>query len=188
LVRQRRQFIHRKAQGKEMIDKHQIKRLLKRLDEILDSNGVKGELCLYGGALMCLVYDARPSTKDVDAVFEPSTKIREAAAQVADEFNLRKDWLNDAVKGFMAEHSQKIIYDWPSLKIYRPEPDYLLAMKALASRVESTDKRDILFLIRKLNLHSPNEVFKIIEKYYPQKRIRPATQFFIEELFENAHD
>ena len=171
-----------------MIDRHQIKKLLQRLDEILGSDGVKGELCLYGGALMCLVYDARPATKDVDAVFEPSTKIREAAAQVADEFNLRKDWLNDAVKGFMAAHTQKIIYDLPNLKIYRPEPDYLLAMKALASRVESTDKKDIHFLIQKSELHSPDEVFKIIENYYPKKRIRPATQFFIEELFGNDHD
>lgn len=32
---------------------------------------------------------------------------------------------------------------------------------------------------------SDDEVFGIIEKYYPRNRIRPVTQFFIEELFEN---
>ena len=168
-----------------MINRKQIKTYLKRLDEVLRNNSVKGELCLYGGALICLLYNARPSTKDVDAVFEPSEKIRKSAEQVAEEFNLRKDWLNDAVKGFVVEHPRKVMFNWPNLKVYRPEPDYLLAMKALASRVEGTDKKDILFLIRELDLKSANDVFNIVEKYYPRQRIRPATQFFIEELFEN---
>ena len=168
-----------------MINRKQIKTYLKRLDEVLRNNSVKGELCLYGGALICLLYNARPSTKDVDAVFEPSEKIRKSAEQVAEEFNLRKDWPNDAVKGFVVEHPRKVMFNWPNLKVYRPEPDYLLAMKALASRVEGTDKKDILFLIRELDLKSANDVFNIVEKYYPRQRIRPATQFFIEELFEN---
>lgn len=28
------------------------------------------------------------------------------------------------------------------------------------------------------------DVFKILAKYYPHERIRPATRFFIEEIFE----
>ena len=32
-----------------------------------------------------------------------------------------------------------------------------------------------------------NEVFSILEKYYPRRQIKPATQFFIEELFESDH-
>lgn len=168
-----------------MIDRDQIKAYLVRLDEILRNNSVKGELCLYGGAIMSLVYNARPSTKDVDAVFEPSDIIRKAADQIAEESNLEKGWLNDAVKGFLVEHPRKILFNWPNLKIYQPEPDYLLAMKAMASRVDSTDKKDIIFLIREMNLKSANSVFAIIEKYYPKQRIRPVTQFFIEELFEN---
>jgi hypothetical protein len=65
-----------------------------------------------------------------------------------------------------------------------PEPDYLLAMKTLAARVEATDKQDVQFLINLLGLKSAQEVFSILEKYYPRQRIKPATQFFIEELFE----
>jgi hypothetical protein len=57
-------------------------------------------------------------------------------------------------------------------------------MKTLSSRVESTDKHDILFLIDLLDLKTADEVFAILEKYYPRRQIKPATRFFMEELFE----
>ncbi len=46
----------------------EIKRYLSELNEELRSMDVKGEICLYGGVVMALVYDARPDTKDVDAI------------------------------------------------------------------------------------------------------------------------
>jgi len=70
------------------------------------------------------------------------------------------------------------------LKAYVPEPDYLLAMKTLAARVEGTDKHDIQFLIKLMGLTSAEEVFSILETYYPHQQIKPATQYFLEELFE----
>jgi hypothetical protein len=73
------------------------------------------------------------------------------------------------------------------LKVFVPEPDYLLAMKCLASRVDTHDRDDIIFLIQLLKLKNPEDVFIIIEKYYPKNRIKPVTQYFIEELFENAN-
>jgi hypothetical protein len=164
----------------------EIEKYLEALNDELTQMGVKGEICLYGGAVMCLVYQARPSTKDIDAVFQPAGKMREAAERVAQTYGLRPDWLNDAVKGFVVEHPQRVHFNFPALKVYAPEPDYLLAMKTLASRVESTDKQDILFLIKLLNLKTADEVFVILEKYYPKQQIRPATQFFVEELFEQT--
>ena len=134
---------------------------------------------------MCLVFDARPSTKDVDAVFKPAGEIRASAEQISREFGIRRDWLNDAVKGFLVEHPSTLFFDWPNLKVYHPEPDYLLAMKALASRVDTADAGDIRFLIKKLSIKSPAALFDLIESYYPKNRIKPATQFFIEELFDD---
>jgi hypothetical protein len=94
---------------------------------------------------------------------------------------------NDAVKGFVVEHPQRVLFNLPALKVYAPEPDYLLAMKTLASRVEITDKQDILFLIDLLDLKTADEVFAILEQYYPRQQIKPATQFFVEELFEQIN-
>jgi methylmalonyl-CoA mutase cobalamin-binding subunit len=70
----------------------EIEKYLEALNDELDQTGVKGEICLYGGAMMCLVYQARPSTKDVDAVFQPATQMREAAERAAQAYGLRSDW------------------------------------------------------------------------------------------------
>ena len=166
-----------------MLHKDAILQYLQELDAELAAQGVIGEVCLYGGAVMCLVYDARPSTKDVDAVFRPVQQMRQAIGRVAANHQLRDDWLNDAVKGFVVEHPQRIFLDAAHLKVYVPEPDYLLAMKTLAARVDTTDRQDIEFLIDALGLKHPDEVFAILEKYYPRQQIKPATQYFVEELF-----
>jgi hypothetical protein len=167
-----------------LMNKDAIIQYLHELNQELAALGVIGEVCLYGGAVMCLVYEARPSTKDVDAVFQPTRQMRQAIAQVAAKHDLRADWLNDAVKGFVVEHSQRIFLDASHLKVYVPEPDYLLAMKTLAARVDTTDRQDIEFLIRRLGITRVDEVFAILEKYYPRQQIKPATQFFVEELFD----
>lgn len=166
------------------MDKEEILRCLDEINQRLRDRGVKGEISLYGGAVMCTVYQARPATRDVDAVFEPAREIREAAAQVAREHGLPEEWLNDAVKGFLVEHGRDVYLSRSNLLVYTPDADYLLAMKCLASRIDTTDGGDIRFLAKKLGLERPEQVFEIIEKYYPRKRIRPATQYFIEELFE----
>jgi hypothetical protein len=164
------------------VNKEEIKGCFKELNDELRAMNVKGEVCLYG-ALMCLVFDARPSTKDVDAIFRPTQEIRQAAERVATAHGLKSDWLNDAVKGFVVPHPQRVLFDFSHLKVYVPEPDYLLAMKTLAARVDTTDKGDVQLLIKLLGLKTAEEVFTILEKYYPRQQIKPATQFFIEELF-----
>jgi hypothetical protein len=161
----------------------EIKQYLSELNDELRAIEVKGEICLYGGAVMCVVYDARPATKDVDAVFRPVREMRRAAMRVAEAHSLNDDWLNDAVKGYVVPHPQRILFDFSNLKVFVPEPDYLLAMKTLAARADTSDRGDVELLIKLLGLKSADEVFDILEKYYPRQQIKPATQFFIEELF-----
>lgn len=167
------------------MSKEQIQVCLEALNEELRTMAVKGEVCLYGGAVMCLVFDARPSTKDVDAVFKPEQQMREAIKRVGEQQHMREDWLNDAVKGFVVPHPQRVLLELSHLKVYIPEADYLLAMKTLAARAETTDRQDVKFLIQLLQLQTPQAVFAILEKYYPKQQIKPATQFFVEELFES---
>jgi hypothetical protein len=162
----------------------EIRHYLTELNDELRQMNIKGEVSVYGGAVMCLVYDARPATKDVDAIFRPASEIRLAVERIAERHNLPPDWLNDGVKGYIVDHQQRILIDLPNLKIFVPEPDYLLAMKTLSARADTFDKTDVKLLIDLLKLHSPEAVFSIVEKYYPRHQIKPATQYFIEELFE----
>jgi len=161
----------------------EITKYLSELNDELSSANIKGEITIYGGAVMCLVYDARPATKDVDAIFKPASEIRTLIAKIAERHGLPTDWLNDGLKGYLVSHPRRILFDLSDLKVFVPEPDYMLAMKALSARADTYDQTDVRILIKVLGLKAPAEVFAILEKYYPQHQIKPATQYFIEELF-----
>lgn len=161
----------------------EIKQYLSELNDELRASEVKGEICLYGGAVMCLAYNARPATKDVDAVFEPVRHIRRAAGVVAERHGLDKDWLNYAVKMFVVPHERRLWLDLSHLKVLVPPPEYLLAMKVLAARANTKDGEDIKLLIRDLGLHSPAQVLDIMRDYYPDKQVKPATELLLDEVF-----
>jgi len=162
----------------------EITKYLSELNDELRSANIKGEITIYDGAVMCLVYDARPATKDVDAIFKPSSEIRVLIKRIAERNGLPPDWLNDGLKGYLVSHPRRILFDLSNLKVFVPEPDYMLAMKAMSARADTYDQTDVRILINVLGLKAPAEVFAILEKYYPQQQIKPATQYFIEELFE----
>jgi hypothetical protein len=162
-------------------------------DELLERD-VKGELCIFGGTVMVLAFASRLATKDVDAIFQPAAIIREAAVRVAEEQDLPKDWLNDAVKGYVSEKhetTQGNLPQFPNLRLVMPTPEYLLAMKCLASRIGATEREggdvnDILFLIRHLKLKSARDVMDIVSMYYPSNRVPIKAQYLVESLFEEG--
>ncbi len=164
----------------------QILRAFQALNDELAREGVKGEVGVVGGAAMVLAFNARESTRDVDAVFEPSGKVRAAAMRVAEAQGLPVDWLNDAAKGYMPPDTQprSILLDLSSLAVWTPPPQYLLAMKAIAARFDSNDAEDLRTLIRHMGLRRVEDVLELVERYYPRNQIPPRTQFFLEELFE----
>lgn len=168
----------------EQVNADEIKSYLTELNDELRSMDVKGEICLYGGAVMALVYKARPDTDDVDAIFEPVRYIRRAAGLVAARHGLEKGWLNHAVKMFVVPHEKRILLDLSNLKVYTPTPDYLLAMKVLSARANTMDRADLEVLIRELGLQSPDEALTIVKHYYPRKEVKPAARKLVQELFD----
>ena len=162
----------------------EIKQYLSELSNELCAVNIKGEICLYGGAVMCLAFKARPATKDVDAVFEPVREIRRAAGKIAEKYDLPIGWLNFGVKMFVVNHDRKILFDFPCLKVFVPEADYLLAMKVLAARADTSDLEDIEFLITRLQMKTIEEVLAIVSDFYPHKQVKPETVFLLEELLE----
>lgn len=166
-----------------MLDASTIRSLFERLNTQLQREGVVGEVGICGGAVMCLVFNARQSTKDVDGVFEPTNAIRIAAAKVAEEMGVPADWLNDAAKGYFGgEPPRQEVLNLSNLRVWAPSAEYMLAMKCVSARFDSRDRDDVVFLMKYLNLNDPRQVFAIIQRYYPHRLVPPKTQFLVEEL------
>jgi hypothetical protein len=167
---------------------------LRQLNEELVKQEVTGELCLFGGAVMVLAFEARISTKDVDAIFQPAALIRELAAKVGETLSLPSRWLNDGVKGFVsAKHlvTAGKLPQFANLRLTMPTPEYLLAMKCMASRIggsqgDADDVQDIVHLIRHLGLKTSKDVLDIVADFYPPNRIPVKAQFLVESLFEEG--
>ena len=182
-----------KAAG-STLTRETILRGLQALSDALGKQGITGEVCLFGGTVMVLAFTARLTTKDVDALFQPTQAIRELARRIAGEQHLPADWLNDGVKGFIsARHETTVgnLPQFPHLRLTMPVPEYLLAMKCMAARIggttdEPSDVAVIVFLIRHLKLKSAKEVLDLVGQYYPANRIPVKTQYLVEGLFEEG--
>jgi len=170
-----------------MLDRALIRRLFKALNAELRKAGVVGEVGLCGGAVMCLVFEARRATKDVEAIFKPTRGIRKAARVVASKFGLPEDWLNDAAKGFFhVDPPQEEAMNLSHLRVWAPRADYMLAMKCVAARFDAHDRDDVRFLIGYIGLEDAKSVFQVIERYYPHRLVPAKTRFFVEEIFEGG--
>ena len=169
-----------------MLTAQKIKALLSLLNDELKKQGVKGELGICGGAVMCLVFQTRKATKDIDGIFEPTNEIRKAIKKIARQNGLAEDWLNDAAKVFFhRDPPREEVLEFSNLHVWAPRADYMLAMKSIAARFDSKDRDDLKFLLEYLELKSPKKVFQIIAKYYPREKIPAKTQFLVEELLSD---
>lgn len=169
-----------------MLDRNKILRLFEKLNAKLAKINTRGEVGIVGGAVMCLVYDTRRATKDVDGIFVPTALIRELAHQVSQEEELEGGWLNDGAKGYLVDGFEKNeILALSHLVVWAPEPRYMLAMKCLSARFDSEDGNDVKFLIKFLSLNTADEALDIVSKYYPKKQVPAKTAFFLEEIFES---
>ena len=169
--------------------KADIRRLLELLNDELRQSGTVGEVFLVGGAVMCLAYDARPSTMNVDALFRPAEKVREAAARAAVRAGIDDHWLNDAVKGFMSAQAEFTPFlELDHLRVMAAQPAYLLAMKCLAMRfgTEFHDEEDVRFLLRLLDIRSHDQALSVIAKYYPLARFPQKTLYALEDLLPKS--
>lgn len=171
-----------------MLHRDDIHRLLALLNEKLAEADVSGEIYLVGGAVMCLVHEARQTTQDLDAFFRPAEVIRKAAERIADKEQCPQDWLNDAVKGYLSQRGDYQPYlELSNLSVMTASPEYLLAMKCLGMRLgpEFHDEADIRYLLRYLNVTDYKTAIEIVTRYYPTERIPQKTLYALEEILAN---
>ena len=164
---------------------------LNELGRLAAAESVTLEIALYGGAVMMLAYDARPATKDVDAIIRPPAIAKRLAARVAARFGWSDDWINDDVRQFVSGTETKLAWDLPgidhpSLKLSRPTARYLLAMKVMACRRplpgHPGDEADIAFLVRKMAITKLAAIEAIVNEYFPDTVLPAATVLTLENI------
>jgi hypothetical protein len=107
------------------------------------------EIIIAGGAALVLLYRARESTKDVDAVVSSGT-VQAAARRVAAGLGLPEDWLNDGAKGYLHGLARgDAVLETPALVVRTLASTQLLAMKLCAWR-DDLDISDARLLLSKL--------------------------------------
>jgi hypothetical protein len=169
----------------ELLTAERITLAFDHLNAALAAQGVRAELYLVGGAVMCLALHARPATKDVDGWFTEPSAVRAAARRVAADLSLPEDWLNDAAKAFVPQGGG--FERWRSLShldISIADERTLLAMKCAASR-SAEDAHDIQFIAARLGLTRAADVLEVVLAYFPPERLPVRTQLLIEELFDD---
>lgn len=171
------------------LSKREIFRALQNLArelQTLDKRPV--ELLVVGGAAMVLLYDARGSTKDVDAValgLSDNNILTRAAARVASKLDLPRNWLNDGAKGYLhGVEPGATVFEDPPLRVRTAATQQLLAMKLCAWR-DDVDISDARLLLSKLE-GSPDRVWRSLEPFLVPGRELKARYAF-EDLWEGEH-
>lgn len=168
-----------------LLERADIRRLLELLAEELVAAEAEGEVYLVGGAVMCLAFDARSATRDVDALVKPAAVVRAAAARVAAKAGVPDHWLNDAVKGWLSPKGEFSTWlELPGLKVYVARPEYLLALKCAAMRLgaEFHDLDDVRYLLRYLNIETAEAALSVVTRYFDETQLPAKTRLALEEL------
>jgi hypothetical protein len=174
-----------KNSSNEFITVAEMNKYLSLLNERLKAVGEYGEICIAGGSCLALSFKARNATHDIDAFFEPNKTIKKIIKSIADENDLKDDWLNDNLK---ISGTTKIAWETykelSNLKIYTASAESMLAMKLFSARPEGHDFDDTIFLMKIVKPKTEQEAIDILENHYLKSAIEQASYYFTAQAFE----
>ncbi|UFT99963.1 DUF6036 family nucleotidyltransferase [Radiobacillus kanasensis] len=167
----------------EKVTKEIFIEILEVLDKKLQDNKLELTLNIYGGTVMMACFDARPATKDVDALFDTSPIIDNILVEIAETFNLDKNWINQDIREplrHIKNENLKEVYTFKSLKVLAPSAEQMLAMKILSARPEPyRDFNDAEYLIEFLGIETLEEVLNIFNNYVGRKYLQERQKVFL---------
>jgi hypothetical protein len=167
-----------------LLDRTAIEDAFRRLGDRLARRGVVADVYVFGGAAMAMAYDARRSTRDIDAVFQPHGIVLDEARAVADDLGLPRWWLNEQASVYVApggDANAPRVFDHPGLRVSAASPEHLLAMKVLAARRRDAD--DIQFLVKHLGLTAVDAVLALCAEVFPDEDVPPRARLVLEDAF-----
>lgn len=164
-----------------------IRRGFAGLAEELAQRSERAEIVVAGGAALVLLFNARQTTKDVDAyILRPeASHVRDAVRAVASALELPDDWLNDGAKGyFVGVSSGEVLYESGALVVRAVSTAQLLAMKLAAWR-DAIDRADARLLLMQMK-GSAEEIWATVAPFVPPHEIDKASYAF-DDLWDSLH-
>jgi hypothetical protein len=171
-----------------LLTKERLLAAFSLLARLLAERGATADVFVFGGAAMVLGYDARPSTRDVDALWRPHGIVLDAAWEVARRLGLPRWWLNEQASSFVPPGTPfegAALFEAPGLRVIQASPELLLAMKVAAARTNDLD--DIRLLAQTLNLNDSTTILSHSERVLGE-RISDRKRMIIEDLFPPSSD
>lgn len=161
-----------------------LERAFEMMGDLAAQDGKVIDIAVYGGSCLLLAGNIRHVTRDVDAVFlSERSRGYELADLVGRRLGLPDDWLNQAVKSVAPPKGNPQpnllpFGEYPrngqiGLRVYLPTPEYMLAMKLLANRLDdpeglARDRRDLYFLMDVTGLATAEQLAELVTLCYPQ--------------------
>ena len=167
------------------LKKDEIFTLFEEINRRLALEDKHGEILVTGGAALTLVFNARTSTYDIDAVFHPIDDMRKVISNMTDELGLPHNWINDSVKTFVTDKLKfEVFRSYSNLSVSIIDAESLLAMKLTSARFGSKDMDDSIFLMKLLDIQTEQALLDILDKYIDPFLRKTNVKHFVKETFE----
>jgi hypothetical protein len=164
-----------------------IRRAFAALGAELAHRDERSEIVIAGGAALVLLFNARKTTKDVDAyILRPeASSVRDAVRRVAEDLSLPEDWLNDGAKGyFVGVSNGEVVFESSALVVRAVTTPQLLAMKLAAWRdaIDRADAKLLLTTIKGLRA----DIWASVMPFVSPTEIDKASYAF-DDLWDSLH-
>jgi hypothetical protein len=162
------------------MNKRDMEELLSNLGNKLLELDKRVIVGVYGGAVMCMEYELRQSSFDIDVIYNEDV-VRKLALEIADENGISKSWFNDSVKMTVYEDmipgmdgTNSTTRTLGGLVLQFPSPEQMLAMKLFAARTVkgSSDLVDSVELCKMIGIVTREEMLGVLRKYFKKESIR----------------
>jgi hypothetical protein len=178
--------------------REQLGEALSELGQIAYDAGRVIDIAIYGGSCLMLVSNFRLASADVDAVATEDQRFIDRAAQmVAARRGWPRDWLNDGVRTYLSPYVEgleqhELFRTYPSeqkpgLRVFVPAPEYMLAMKLMALRLDAgsgqKDLEDILNLMQVAGLKEKGDIVRLASGFYPEARTSAKLLLAVDHLW-----
>lgn len=161
-----------------------VRRGLEALVDELVERGASSHIRVVGGAAVMIQAGRESLSRDIDALYSPSSSIDDAIDTVAKAQHWPVTWLNDAVKMYASNYDND--EDWEihitraGVTVSVATCPLLLAMKLHAAR--GRDVEDIVLLIAACGINERQAAVDLFDHYYPTESMKPRALRILDDL------